>query len=698
MEGLNITRLLIFIGGLLTVFSCRTEKDQHVVLHRSNCQVCHTPLDDKGQLTGLKDAHPWQAIDCVDCHGGNPQICDGTLTGSGDQLACDGQWIYDKERAHVSPGDGPAFIKNLSTAKLDSLDPAYIQFINPGDLRVAQKACGSCHQEAVDQVPRSIMSHTAGEISIARYRAGREKDPIEYFGALTVESLAREPKTVWQFAPPPIDEGKIAAGMSEAEWVRQAQDQYLVKSCFRCHLSDFGENTFRGDHRSSGCSACHVEYNNDGLSESSDPTISKDTSPHPKSHQMVSAPSIETCTHCHYRGARIGISYQGYRESAGSGYNPPNPATLGETLHGHDFTFYLTDEDTTNQVDETPPDVHFTAGMLCVDCHGIQDVHGEGHLPTAIGPTVKARCEDCHGDHKNIADPNTHKNLTKKGDDFYLKLKKDGKELLVPQVKDSVTKGHPRYTDAAHESMGANPHGFSHIDEIECSTCHSAWIPSCYGCHVSMDFTKASAYQTTSELTAGKPSAKRSWIALFDSVLMKNSRDKISLSMPAERFTMSVTIPDVTQTGQAKTLFENRPRTFVNQNGEAKLGFGQRPVDPHTTQKRSTFMACDRCHAVGSAEAPKNKVLLDITHGFGSQRFPFKSCDATSTKPCAETEKIYQLDAIINEQGEPLVVSQPQPKATRPLTLEEISRMRKIVVPGTTEIPENAATDPFWPK
>ena len=110
-------------------------------------------------------------------------------------------------------------------------------------------------------------------------------------------------------------------------------------------------------------------------------------------------------------------------------------------------------------------------------------------------------------------------------------------------------------------------------------------------------------------------------------------------------------------------------------------------------------MACDRCHSVGDPVEPDNRVLLDITHGFGSQRFPYVSyevCDA-----CDEPYT-YQLDAVIDADGQSqVVVGHDYPAVSRPLTLEEIAAMRAIVVdpapPFVTPIPPDAATNPAFP-
>lgn len=43
-------------------------------------------------------------------------------------------------------------------------------------------------------------------------------------------------------------------------------------------------------------------------------------------------------------------------------------------------------------------DVHFAAGMACAECHGGEDVHGDGNEYTSMRQpgAVKAKCENCH--------------------------------------------------------------------------------------------------------------------------------------------------------------------------------------------------------------------------------------------------------------------------------------------------------------
>ncbi|MEC9073519.1 MAG: hypothetical protein VX938_14095, partial [Myxococcota bacterium] len=351
------------------------------------------------------------------------------------------------------------------------------------------------------------------------------------------------------------------------------------------------------------------------------------------------------------------------------------------------------------------------------------------HIYADTQCAVSTRCEDCHGTIRVRAEVHESRPHIYTGEDgqLYLRTKvktctdgrftcdtdddcEDGqlcsyKELRIPQTIDSVTPGNDDYNPLAEMAMGEHD-GFSHTDEMECYTCHAGWIPSCYGCHVDLDMTESKAYQTTGEVVPGRPTGSRRWVNLYDMVLMRNSEGKMALSMPAERFFMSVTdwLDGDPSSGEKAPVYDTKPRTFVREDGTKMAGFGQRAFNPHTTRRRSQFMACDRCHTVGDPVAPDNEALLDITHGFGSERFLQEGCDVTNDiETCGEDDRtIYRVDAIQTKDGDPLVVvGHPDPMESRPLTLDEINAMRAVTVPDSppysTQIPDDAVTNPDWP-
>ena len=42
-------------------------------------------------------------------------------------------------------------------------------------------------------------------------------------------------------------------------------------------------------------------------------------------------------------------------------------------------------------------DIHLEKGMHCVDCHFVQDVHGNGKVYGEMRAAIEIQCIDCHG-------------------------------------------------------------------------------------------------------------------------------------------------------------------------------------------------------------------------------------------------------------------------------------------------------------
>jgi hypothetical protein len=171
-------------------------------------------------------------------------------------------------------------------------------------------------------------------------------------------------------------------------------------------------------------------------------------------------------------------------------------------------------------------DVHLEKGMHCVDCHFVQDVHGNGKLQGEVRAAIEIQCIDCHGTVTNRANLRTSgpasytSNKEGKGRDLAAmrtpfgkrRFEKRGDKIIqnsmvekdksweVSQVADVINPEHPRYNKAAalaktvrfedgKLAWGDVPFNDSkkcaHAnDNMSCIACHSAWNPSCYGCHL----------------------------------------------------------------------------------------------------------------------------------------------------------------------------------------------------------------------
>ncbi len=117
----------------------------------AGCNQCHNGIEPM-------HAAPHVVLGCTDCHGGNPAR---GLT---------------KEQAHVPPRH-PEFFRTSanpprSDVWLNHESPEFIRFMNPGDLRVADQACGLCHGEIVRNVDHSMMNHGAMLWGAALYNNG----------------------------------------------------------------------------------------------------------------------------------------------------------------------------------------------------------------------------------------------------------------------------------------------------------------------------------------------------------------------------------------------------------------------------------------------------------------------------------------------------------------------------------------------
>jgi len=610
------------------------------------CVGCHRPLTPTGEREGIEDAHPWHPLSCTDCHGGNPEA-------------------FTRQEAHVPAGEfDPEFLRDLASDKIDAVSLEYLRFVNPGDLRVATRGCGSqssaagggaCHQPIVDSVQLSIMSTYAGHYMLPRFLSGTQ-DRTAIFGAVDVEDPNCNPQTAPPGAIGLLEALREPSPAAPREALGTCIYVYIPKACPTCHLSDFGRNDANGNFRSSGCTGCHMVYDNDGLSKSSDPVINKDFPPHPIQHQLTTAIPTDQCAHCHFQGGRIGLAFQGIREG---GFplekTPENGTTLGVPLHAHGPDYYFSDEDATNNRDETPPDVHFTAGMDCADCHIGGDVHGDGNLYISERYQVGIRCEDCHGTVRAevVEDPVDGFFKNSKGfplrhvrrdeeDRILLELHNEDRDLEIPQILSGGV------NHAMIEAMGVNENDFSHTDKLECYTCHTSWRQACFGCHISIDDSGSQTNQTTGEVSQGAISVRREDYSIDFFTLGVNQTGKITPLCSS----MSIFMSYRDENGVEQ--YADRVRT----SSDGRRGFGWNPFHHHTVSR--VPQNCDRCHPVADGAGPDNTATLRETYGFGNGNFMSVDGDGV----------VHDLSAFLDESGNlisdfPHANTGPVPEAVR---------------------------------
>ena len=263
----------------------------------AGCVVCHTGKESM-HFDGDEDLE----IGCADCHGGNANE------------------TIDKNKAHVLPRN-PAYLERTANKERINADwlkesDEYIRFVNPGDFRAADLACGKCHEREVLWMKKSMMTHGGMLWGAALYNNGAYPLKDAHFGEsygkngviqaiitnpapTTQETLMKGilpylmPLPRWEITQPGnvlrvFERGGEAKGLpsdigipSPADLAGKPEDKLsdrgfgtrlrtdpvflgLQKTRLLDPLLSFpGTNDNPGDFRQSGCTACHVIYAND---------------------------------------------------------------------------------------------------------------------------------------------------------------------------------------------------------------------------------------------------------------------------------------------------------------------------------------------------------------------------------------------------------------------------------------------------
>jgi len=301
------------------------------------------------------------------------------------------------------------------------------------------------------------------------------------------------------------------------------------QACARCHLWSRGKG-YRGAvgrdgvYRADGCAACQMIYSNDGYSASADASIDHAEQGHPLVHTITKKVTNEQCTHCHHRGARIGLSFSGRsqmppRLPSGAGV----PGTTAVIFNGNN---HYVDPET------DPEDIHHSLGLDCIDCHTRAGVMGDGNIYGHMDQATKIQCESCHG----LPDaPAT--TLDEDGNQLTnVQTELDGRVLLtgkvsgsvheVPQVQDLVDSGAPEYNPQAATAMG--PDHIKADGGLACYACHTSWVPNCFGCHFERDerFTGMNLLAGDTEVGRARTNNKM-FVALRHFSMGKNPRREV---------------------------------------------------------------------------------------------------------------------------------------------------------------------------
>lgn len=610
---------------------------------------------------------------CLSCHDGLAPIREH----NSEMM----QKIYEKG-AKMGDPNGCIVCHNGKATETNNKEKAHGQdFIRyPASPWVADKTCGQCHETHTYNTHRNLMQTEAGKIQGALWGWGAslEGSKVIYgnydiddpdgatpsFGTETyktyMHNLAKKYPDVFPNHLKQLPEADVS---SINEHPEQAVLTYLRSECLRCHVGVRGKQR-RGDYRGMGCAACHIPYSDEGLYEGKDKSISKTERGHLLVHSIQSSREVkvtlgdktysgipnETCSTCHNRGKRIGVSYQGLMES-------PYTTTWNDDgsdqykLHGKRYSYIRDDVHHNPDNGKNNP----AGGMLCQDCHTTTSVHGNGNIGGTTLAEVEIECADCHGipdkypwelpigfqDEYELKTSNSPRGLTKElpkeqkfatvypPEDGYLisargnplgNVVKKGKDVIlhsargfdlkVPvlkKIKDNNTWKHPEKAITAMVSIGA------HIENMECYACHSTWAPQCYGCHVKIDYsqnkqardwlktgsmhflngeTAETHFGAPLQVLQGKATESRSYTRWEDPILGINGEGRVTPIIPGCQ-----QITTVIGTDGKPVIVEKVWRTPAGtENGgeEGQRGIDMSPAQPHTVS--SEARDCASCH------------------------------------------------------------------------------------------------------
>jgi len=288
----------------------------------AGCNDCHTKTDQP-----TMHANPGVVLGCTDCHGGSASI---RWIGSNDRdtQRRDPNYAAARDAAHVLPKYPSAWHHPSSAnpertyALLNKEANEFIRFVNPGDYRAADDACGACHARTIADAKRSLMAtatmfwggaaYNNGLLPFKNYILGesytKDGEAAILEGAKTTAEQRDRHELVERIYPlprwenlPPADifraferGGRNITNLFPETGIPNALGQIQrleepgrpdikqsnrgpgtggriavpVLNIHKTRLNDplmwfMGTNDNPGDFRSSGCTSCHVVYAND---------------------------------------------------------------------------------------------------------------------------------------------------------------------------------------------------------------------------------------------------------------------------------------------------------------------------------------------------------------------------------------------------------------------------------------------------
>lgn len=522
---------------------------------------------------------------------------------------------------------------------------------NPSAPEHWHNTCGACHLYQLDRVSSTLMYTATGMIrNTALTWEGNGEELYSSRGGEVYDSSGRPQRLK------PVAEMDHLSG------------ELYRKFCSQCHVARETGDVYGASH-ASGCAACHFPYNEYGTYQGEDRSM-RGKRPHATTHTMESLPRNEVCVRCHNRSGRIAYSYQGLND-ANNSMVPTKNGLPGPVLAsgGRNLTHISSD-------------VHFAAGMDCIDCHTSRDVMGDGYAYKNMYLQTEIACDDCHGGAKPpryreiVAEndeavresqayrlqmrPGMKMILTTKGRKYSNVFYKDGAVWVLGKRSGKLFKSKVITGTCEHSVVG---HG-----RMECYSCHSRTVVQCYGCHTTYDRSKPGMDYVKGVETPGRFSEKEDYRMLYPFPLALNQRGKISTVTPGCQTFVTVVEPDGTV---------SKNEYVARFKGKQQLRFA--PFYSHNTGTRA--IGCGECHG--------NPAFL----GFGQHVVAGRSIEGTMI---CEQSADKPLDGFLTLQGGKVkAYSAITRERSRPLNAAEV---RRTLAVNLCLVCHDKAKDPIYRK
>lgn len=281
-------------------------------------------------------------------------------------------------------------------------------------------------------------------------------------------------------------------------------------------------------------------------------------------------------------------------------------------------------------------DIHLERGMHCIDCHFTRDSHGNGNLYGETRNAIEIDCVDCHGtpdaratlvtsgpaapeggtDLTQLSSPSALPRFEQDRDRIVQRSMVDETlEWEIPQVIDTITPGHARYNERSRLAKTMQKDGktwgaaapadrLAHAtSKMTCYTCHSSWITSCFGCHLSQTANQKKP-MLHNEGTVTRNWTSYNFQVLRDDVYMLGIDGTATGNRIAPVRSSSAVV--------VSTQNQNREWPYYQQQTVSAEGYAGQAFNthvPHTVRAKETKY-CGDCHV--SERGDNNAVLAQL--------------------------------------------------------------------------------------